>query len=301
MDDMYNKYLKQIANTILINTQMVIDSSFPLGKFGIIIFLYNYSRYTNNTLYSDYANNILDDIYDKISKNTTNDFQSGLAGIGWVIEYLIKNKFVEGDNETLEEIDEAIESMTIDDYASEMQLSIPLFSKGLYFLQRNKKNKIEKAMIDCNLFLSSREREIPLSYLNSILYIINIIKESNADSELCISILDKLFYLVQSNIDNKLNISDIQLYTLRRNIQHIIPENEKIRWLKLVDKYQVTPKLANLGWIYLIYQYDSFDEIKINEIELQNTIDSIARDLEAEDLSIYVGLAGLGLELIRLS
>lgn len=301
MDDMYNKYLKQIANTILINTQMVIDSSFPLGKFGIIIFLYNYSRYTNNTLYSDYANNILDDIYDKISKNTTNDFQSGLAGIGWVIEYLIKNKFVEGDNETLEEIDEAIESMTIDDYASEMQLSIPLFSKGLYFLQRNKKNKIEKAMIDCNLFLSSREREIPLSYLNSILYIINIIKESNADSELCISILDKLFYLVQSNIYNKLNLSDIQLYTLRRNIQHIIPENEKIRWLKLVDKYQVTPKLANLGWIYLIYQYDSFDEIKINEIELQNTIDSIARDLEAEDLSIYVGLAGLGLELIRLS
>jgi hypothetical protein len=76
---------------------------------GIAILFYNYSRKHSKNDFGILANEIIDEIYEEISTNTPMNFEDGLAGIGWGIEYLKKDGFIEGDtNEILKDIDDII-------------------------------------------------------------------------------------------------------------------------------------------------------------------------------------------------
>ena len=51
----------------------------------------------------------MNEVFDKIHKKLPVDFGTGLAGIGWAVEYLIQNKTVEDSSlEVCEEIDHMI-------------------------------------------------------------------------------------------------------------------------------------------------------------------------------------------------
>lgn len=79
------------------------------GKMGLAIFFHHYSKYTNNTVYSDFANDLLDIVWKQVHEYMPVGFASGLTGIAWGIEYLIQNGFVGGDsNKICEEIDAEI-------------------------------------------------------------------------------------------------------------------------------------------------------------------------------------------------
>jgi lantibiotic modifying enzyme len=76
---------------------------------GIMLFFAHYGRFTGNTIYTDFAGELLDEIYEDIRSDTPIDFENGLCGIGWAIEYLLQNAFMEGDSdEILFEIDKKI-------------------------------------------------------------------------------------------------------------------------------------------------------------------------------------------------
>ena len=64
------------------------------------------SRYTKNNEYEKKAEELIDNVYHVLnSVNLTTDFENGLAGIGWGIEYLAANGFLEADtDEILEEV-----------------------------------------------------------------------------------------------------------------------------------------------------------------------------------------------------
>jgi len=81
------------------------------GKIGIALFFYHYCQHTGNVVYSDYADDLLDNILDNIHTYLPSTFESGLTGIAWGIEYLIQNNFVLGNsNEICEDIDAHIMS-----------------------------------------------------------------------------------------------------------------------------------------------------------------------------------------------
>jgi hypothetical protein len=87
-------------------------------------------------MFGDYAGELIDEIYEEINTYTPIDFANGLTGIGWGIEYLVKNKFVQADtNDALSEIDNSI-------YRSRINSPIlikdgkDLFGFGLYYLKR---------------------------------------------------------------------------------------------------------------------------------------------------------------------
>ena len=80
------------------------DLSLMEGKMGISIFCFIFSRISNDNKYSEFAELLLDDIYKEISVNHTSDFYHGLAGIGWGIEYLVQNKYIEADTDEVLEI-----------------------------------------------------------------------------------------------------------------------------------------------------------------------------------------------------
>jgi glycosyltransferase involved in cell wall biosynthesis len=101
--------LKQIAHFLLIKNQDVTNNGVVDGRMSIVIFLFHYSKYTGHNLYYEIAENILEDLLSELCISQSIWFLSGLSGIGWAIEYLYQNGFIEGDtNEILEEFDNKI-------------------------------------------------------------------------------------------------------------------------------------------------------------------------------------------------
>lgn len=104
-----NVFLDRVSNHLIINSLFFNNIGLYNGKMGIAIFFYHYSRYSNNSLYSNFADLLIDNILEEIHDQMYYDLEDGLCGIGWGIEYLISNGFVEGDSsEILYDIDQKI-------------------------------------------------------------------------------------------------------------------------------------------------------------------------------------------------
>jgi hypothetical protein len=101
--------LPRIARHLMLHAGFIPDTGLYHGKMGIVLFFAHCGRYSGNSLYGDFAGELLEDIYEDIHAGTPADFENGLCGIGWGIEYLLQNGFMEGDSdEVLSEIDRKI-------------------------------------------------------------------------------------------------------------------------------------------------------------------------------------------------
>lgn len=128
---------QRLINTLLLNASFIDNPGLMHGKMGISIFFYHLARQTNNQIYEDYAGELIDEIYEEISVNTPVDFENGLAGIGWGIEYLVQYGFIEADtNEVLEEFDNRIFKWLIYNTPQDIGLLNGLLGIGAYLLKR---------------------------------------------------------------------------------------------------------------------------------------------------------------------
>jgi hypothetical protein len=101
--------LRNITHHIILNNNLIPEIGLLSGKLGIVIFLFHYGHYSNNDIYNQFSEEILDNILDNITNDIPLNFHDGLIGIGWGIEYLYQNRFIQGDiNDILEEIDKKI-------------------------------------------------------------------------------------------------------------------------------------------------------------------------------------------------
>jgi len=125
------------------------------GKMGIAIFFFHYSRFADNVFYSDFAYNLIEEIYQDLSSDCSIDFDKGLCGIGWGMEYLITNRFVETDSDDiLEDFDDIIMQR---DIRKIKDSSIETGVKGIahYFTAR---------------YARKPEKEIPIEYLYELIH-----------------------------------------------------------------------------------------------------------------------------------
>ena len=128
---------QHIINTLLLNASFIDNIGLMHGKMGISIFFFHLALQTKNKIYEDYAGELIDEIYEEITDNTPVDFENGLAGIGWGIEYLVQNGFIEADtDEVLEEFDNRIFKELIYNTPKEIGLLNGLLGIGAYFLKR---------------------------------------------------------------------------------------------------------------------------------------------------------------------
>lgn len=101
--------LERIANHLIIQTSAMDDVGLYYGKMGIVLFFAHYARYTGCSVYEDFADELLGEVIENISDELPINMRTGLCGIGWGIEYLIQNHFMEGNSdEILSELDEKI-------------------------------------------------------------------------------------------------------------------------------------------------------------------------------------------------
>ena len=141
-----NNILTRIANHLIINASYTKDLGLYHGKMGIVIFFAHYSRYTGETLYDDFAGKLMGEIVEEIHSDIPLSFERGLCGIGWGVEYLFRNGFMEGDSDDiLSEIDKVIMEKNLE-RMSDMSVSTGLEGIAYYIAKRlesseNKKTK----------------------------------------------------------------------------------------------------------------------------------------------------------------
>lgn len=106
---MEKQKLKKIVNNIISYSSSTSNLGLLSGRTGAIIFLFHYSKHYGEKIYSDFAGILLDDLFEDIHDRMVMAFDKGLTGIGWGVEYLLKNNFIEGDSyEVLDDIDKTI-------------------------------------------------------------------------------------------------------------------------------------------------------------------------------------------------
>ncbi len=126
-----------LTNVLLLNASFIENLGLMHGKMGISIFFFHLFRKTGNQIYEDYAGELIDEIYEEINNATPLDFENGLAGIGWGIEYLIQNGFVDADaDEVLKEFDHKLSLTEVHSPSESINLMNGLLGIGAYFLKR---------------------------------------------------------------------------------------------------------------------------------------------------------------------
>lgn len=101
--------LKQIADHHLLRGLFCQEIGLWEGKAGMSLFFFLLSRYTGNRWYEEFAGELLDDVCSNLSLHCPITFADGLCGIGWTVEFLKKEGFIEGDtDEILEEVDRQV-------------------------------------------------------------------------------------------------------------------------------------------------------------------------------------------------
>lgn len=114
MENLKNEF-EQALHYLLLNCGFLPDLGLFQGKMGCVLFLMQYARLSKSVWCEDFASELLNEIYEDIHVDVSFNLESGLCGIGWSIEYLIRNGFMEGDaDEILEDIDQLVMEHDVD-------------------------------------------------------------------------------------------------------------------------------------------------------------------------------------------
>lgn len=107
------------------------------GKTGKSIFFYCYARYVKNMTIQAIGNTLLDEVSDQMSTLNTLCFDKGVAGVGYALEWLSKNEFIQiNTDEILQEIDDGLYKAVVYKKSPNISLTNGTIGRGLYFLGR---------------------------------------------------------------------------------------------------------------------------------------------------------------------
>lgn len=144
--------LQRIADHLIINSSFLNNLGLFHGKMGAVIFFYHYSRFISNPIYEEFGGVLLDEILDEIDDQLPINFKNGYLGIGWGIEYLAFQKFINGNiGEILEEIDIKVMERDVR-RISDLTLNTGLEGVLHYILLRIKNNLEDNIWLDNNYF-----------------------------------------------------------------------------------------------------------------------------------------------------
>lgn len=152
--------LQRISNFLFLNAGFIENPGLLNGKIGIAIFFYNYARYSQDKIYENFAGELIDEIYEGIDTSIPVNFENGQTGIGWAVEYLVKNGFVQADtDEVLSEIDNYV-SRNMMSHVVTSENCNDLAGYGFYYPARlglrciDDENSVVKEIVQCITFFT---------------------------------------------------------------------------------------------------------------------------------------------------
>jgi len=310
------KTLQKIANLLIINLQNINSLGLLDGKMGVAIFLYYYARYSSQPVYNDQSDDLLDELFAALKEAIPNSLINGAAGIGFGLNYLIKNRFIETDenpDELFKEIDVRLPQDIGKQMISDMRSIFPVFSAGFYALSRievgkrtNQKNKLIISLLEIiyKFYNTRKEQKILPAFTNSVIYFLLIVYGHGIYPTKTKKTLMAVLSLVGDSMQSvKYNLMDIELL---KSLLSSIPFDSK--WIDIIldsinqknlssdndSEIDVIPKNLQLFALY-----PNLDYPHISKIAEEKYIDDQINDSFFPDLPLlaYLGLAMMNVKL----
>lgn len=130
------KDLEQIADMLLLNGTLTECPGLVNGKMGIAVFFFHYAQFTGNELFADYAMDVIGEMLDQIHVNSPADYEKGIAGIGVGMDYLIRNNFLDVEDDICEDFDQRMVRAVKYDPWQDFGLYNGLTGYGRYWMTR---------------------------------------------------------------------------------------------------------------------------------------------------------------------
>ena len=135
------------TNTLMLRASFIRNLGLMHGKTGIAIFFCHLARKLDSQLYQDYAEELLMEVFEEMDTETGYDFENGLAGICWGMEYLVQHDFVYiEEGELLSQLNIRLFNhfLTLDS-TNDPGVRSGLIGYGLYFFKRveNRKGEVD--------------------------------------------------------------------------------------------------------------------------------------------------------------
>lgn len=113
------------------------DYSLYDGKTGLSLAYYLLFAKLKDNRYLAKGQSLIEDLSENISQVQTFDMESGLSGIGWGIEWLIQNKFIDANSdEILADIDDELYKTVVYSKSANLSIATGTIGKALYFYTR---------------------------------------------------------------------------------------------------------------------------------------------------------------------
>ncbi len=147
------KILREIADDLIERyekNELEADIGLFSGKTGISLFLFYYSRYMKEERYEEYAQRLLESVFDDInSGNLMPTYCSGLAGVGWTVDHLVEEGFIdEGNLKVLSDMDSYLINLLLN-YLDRNDFDFLHGATGIaYYLRRRapKNSEVKEAL-----------------------------------------------------------------------------------------------------------------------------------------------------------
>lgn len=338
LNTLISQRLQQIANVLLINSSFIDNLGLLNGKMGIAIFFYQYARFTNSEIYEKYAGELIDEIYEEISFATPIDFASGLTGIGWGIEYLVQNGFVEANtDEAMAEFDNHIFRATMQ-FPISIHNQTELFGFGLFYLARlkgreqdndnlqtvKKKQLLIYMMDECERLLTKEslfDTSVPMLTLYQLNSLVWFIIQTRILGLFPIKSNKLVIYLADyasNKMENVFDPIDVTIFqNLIDQLKPLVQNADMLRMYEILQTLFVTlstdcrsdEQLINQyiksGWCPLLYNLDfPIAHYKKNEkvlaiIKSEENWNRLFDKLNNSNIGLDMGMAGLGMALLN--
>ncbi|GHT15375.1 hypothetical protein FACS189426_22930 [Bacteroidia bacterium] len=128
--------LQQIAEMLVLNGTLTECPGLVHGKMGIAVFFFHYAQHTSNELFADYAMDVIGEMLNQIHVNSPADYEKGLAGIGVGIDYLIRNNFLDVEDDICEDFDQRMVRAVMYDPWQDFSQYNGLTGYGRYWITR---------------------------------------------------------------------------------------------------------------------------------------------------------------------
>lgn len=140
--NIFSQKLNEITNVLENNFSKINETGLLSGKLGIALYFFYYSSYSGKEKYANLGLDIISDVFKDIRFV---NFSDGYAGLGWTIEHLVNEGFIDSDAKSfLMNFDGPLEKHMIEDIKDEnYDYLTGAFGYVLYFLKRLSCDEIE--------------------------------------------------------------------------------------------------------------------------------------------------------------
>lgn len=227
------------------------------GKMGLCIYLYKLGRMQNDKKYCKLAESILDEIFCEVNEVKAIDVENGLLGIALGIIYLLRNGYLQGDeNVIFKDVDNRVFK-----YSSfnQRDRDVSILMQLLYYIHVRKQSFQSKETI--YLF-----NELSVELVNSLHTQIEFILNDNSVSFNLESKLPLFLFLL-----SKIYLDNVNRDKVERIVQEIIP--------LILSKFEYT----NSKRLYLLWGISKINRY-IKDRRLTNYCDVLASHINIDDL-----------------